>query len=230
MVDYGLFWIPNPSSPVAANISKFLGLRNCTGSGGAGDASESTFVNLERTINQTSYTAVRDRPAAVAIETKTPVSSGGSVDGRDPYVQLGVWNLAWLKRVRTLLGIFDDMDKSGSAVACPATISLPMLTIQGSEWHLSFLCDTKSLPKLDIGGNSNNSQRDITLADISQQSSAVIFDFPAPIGCTDSTLECYKLLVNLRRIGQWVVGDFAPWWEEYVGGAIARRLHVAVNT
>ena len=56
------------------------------------------------------------------------------------------------------------------------------------------------------------------------EGSSVLYDFPHTIGSTNSILDCYKLLVSLRRIGDWVAQVYGPWWEAVVGRTIIRTV------
>jgi len=125
MVDYSIHWIPSPNPSTANAINRFL------------SAPRPGTNQPETTINQSTYTAVRDRPAAIAMETKV-FGSGGGGGGRDPYVQLGIWNIAWLKRVRSILALDINNVRTEKRL-----VTLPMIRVDGSDWKLSFLCDSK---------------------------------------------------------------------------------------
>ncbi|KAL5903063.1 hypothetical protein ACKVV7_011371 [Pyricularia oryzae] len=80
----------------------------------------------EQTVSQTASQALRYRPAAIAIETKT-------VQGDDNYglVQLGVWTAAWHVRMNKFLPEGDQRH----------LISLPVLLVNRNAWTLYFACD-----------------------------------------------------------------------------------------
>jgi hypothetical protein len=198
MVDYSLHWIPDPNSSTANAINRFL------------STPRPGTNQLETTINQSTYTAVRDRPAAVAIETKVVGSGGGG--GRDPYVQLGIWNIAWLKRVRSILASDAKNLRPQDRV-----VTLPMIRVEGSDWKLSFLCDSSTNFTFVPNEEASHDMGEDT-------GSSIIYDFPHVIGSTNSILDCYKLLASLRRIGVWVSLVYGPWWEAVVGEAIGRRF------
>jgi hypothetical protein len=202
MVDYSIHWIPNPNSFTANTIDRFLSTpRHGTN-------------QPETTINQSTYTAVRDRPAAVAIETKVPGSGGGG-GGRDPYVQLGIWNIAWLKRVRSILALDTNNVRTQERV-----VTLPMIRVDGSDWKLSFLCDSSTITSVFPTARIHEARLEIG----DNEGSSILYDFPHAIGSTNSILDCYKLLASLRRIGEWVAQVYAPWWEAVVGKAIVDGL------
>jgi hypothetical protein len=96
LVDYSIHWVPVPNSSTAKAIDRFI------------HTPRPGKNQLEKTINQSTYTAVRKFPAAIAIETK----AGGGGGGGDPYVQLGIWNIAWLKRVDSILALDINEQKS----------------------------------------------------------------------------------------------------------------------
>lgn len=82
-----------------------------------------------RSINQTMYTPLCDRPIGVGIETK---AEGANEEGR---VQLAVWTAAWHERMRDLMvpaGIWSSETR---------LITMPLLLIVGHTWVLSFACD-----------------------------------------------------------------------------------------
>jgi hypothetical protein len=180
MVDYSINWIPTPNSSTTNAIHHFIStLRPVTN-------------QPETTINQSTYTAVRDSPAAVAIETKASASGDGG-EGRDPYVQLGIWNIAWLKRVRSILALDINNTRRENRV-----ITLPMIRVDGSNWELSFFCySSTAIASVSPTVCTNETSQAIR----DDEGSSILFDFPYPIGSTNNILDCYKLIMSLRRIG-----------------------------
>ncbi|KAM0418933.1 hypothetical protein ACHAPT_012091 [Fusarium lateritium] len=80
-----------------------------------------------RTINHTEYQPLRFRPIAISIETKTP--DGSSQEAR---AQLSVWTTAYVARLREL---------AGTSAAGGLDLTLPILTVRGGQWELSFIID-----------------------------------------------------------------------------------------
>ncbi|KAJ4313170.1 hypothetical protein N0V84_009549 [Fusarium piperis] len=89
-------------------------------------AKERLRPSNHRMINHTEYQALRFRPIAISIETKTP--DGSSQEAR---TQLSVWTtayVAWLRELaRVSIGGID--------------LTLPILTVRGGQWELSFIID-----------------------------------------------------------------------------------------
>lgn len=85
-----------------------------------------------RTINQTTYKALRYSPVAVSVETK--VARGSLEEGR---VQLGIWTAAWHKRVKMLRGGIGGTGSSGRR----GIITLQLLTVQENRWKIYFAVD-----------------------------------------------------------------------------------------
>ncbi|KAK7428867.1 hypothetical protein QQZ08_004637 [Neonectria magnoliae] len=79
-------------------------------------------------IAHTEYPALRFRPIAISIETKTP---GGSTE--TARTQLAVWASAHIARLRELAATADDAAGLG--------ITLPLISIRGAEWDLLFAVD-----------------------------------------------------------------------------------------
>ncbi|KAK7413672.1 hypothetical protein QQX98_007454 [Neonectria punicea] len=81
-----------------------------------------------KSIAHTEYPALRFRPIAVSIETKTP--DGSTETAR---TQLAMWASAHIARLRELAATADDAAGLG--------ITLPLISIRGAEWDLLFAVD-----------------------------------------------------------------------------------------
>lgn len=122
-------------------------------------------------INHTSYQALRDRPIGVSIETKTPEGSD-----QQAKAQLSVWSTSHLKRLRTLavmVGTNEVLD-----------LTLPVVTVYGSEWNLYFIRDCDDKVEL--------------IEAIS-------------IGNTKSLVGCYKVVAFIRELANWTIQVYEPW-------------------
>ncbi|EEU33909.1 uncharacterized protein NECHADRAFT_55889 [Fusarium vanettenii 77-13-4] len=120
-------------------------------------------------INHTEYQALRFRPIAISIETKRP--DGSSQEAR---AQLSVWTTAYIARLRELAAT-----STGGL-----DITLPILTVRGGQWELSFIIDKADAIEM------------VTLP---------------PIGDTRSIVDCYKVIALIRWLAVWSVTVFRKW-------------------
>ncbi|KAL2669918.1 hypothetical protein Neosp_015084 [[Neocosmospora] mangrovei] len=132
-------------------------------------AKERLRPSNRRMINHTEYQALRFRPIAISIETKTP--DGSSQEAR---AQLSVWTTAYIARLRELAGT-----STGGL-----DITLPILTVRGGQWELSFIIDKADAIEM------------VTLP---------------PIGDTRSIVDCYKVIALIRWLAVWSVTVFRKW-------------------
>ncbi|RSL45360.1 hypothetical protein BHE90_016763 [Fusarium euwallaceae] len=122
-----------------------------------------------RMINHTEYQALRFRPISISIETKTP--DGSTQEAR---AQLSVWTTAYMARLRELAGT-----PTGAL-----DITLPILTVRGGQWELSFIIDKAD--GIDM----------VTLP---------------PIADTRSIVDCYKVVALIRWLAVWSATVFRKW-------------------
>jgi len=96
-----------------------------------------------------------------------------------------------------------------------------MIRVDGSDWKLSFLCDSSTtITSMSPTIRTNEARQEIR----DDEGSSILYDFPHTIGSTNSIIDCYKLLVSLRRIGEWVAQVYGPWWEAVIGRAVVGRV------
>lgn len=82
-------------------------------------------------VNQSIYGPLLRNPIACSIETKT------STARTDPLVQLGIWTVAWYRRMDALWRSIHSEDTSRR----PAVVSLPLITIVDHEWNVYYAVD-----------------------------------------------------------------------------------------
>ncbi|KPM37983.1 hypothetical protein AK830_g8584 [Neonectria ditissima] len=102
MIDFALLLLPD--QPLQVAIDTVLQQQYCT-------------------INQTTYEALRTRPAPVFVETK--VSTGNMASSN---VQLAVWTAAWHERLRAI-----RTDRR--------IITVPLIQVYGNVWQVLFAVD-----------------------------------------------------------------------------------------
>jgi hypothetical protein len=131
-----------------------------------------------RTINQSLYAAIRERPSAVSIETKID-------DPNDPIAQLAIWVSAWHSRMRLIV-----------PKEVPI-VTLPLIIITKDGWKLCFFCDcgtraVSHLVKMFIS-------LDVLLM-VSHRKSATTPNLSAtqttPAVCTNSVLRSMRLVTG----------------------------------
>lgn len=113
-----------------------------TGAGVGTGASLTALVNAflaaqpdgEQWINAMSYEPMRNRPAAVFVESK---SSVGKLE--DARVQLGICLAGWHSRMRRIL----DRTKRTGAGAC--VIAAPVIFVVEADWEVVFVVDGRGL-------------------------------------------------------------------------------------
>ncbi|KAH7140499.1 hypothetical protein B0J13DRAFT_624379 [Dactylonectria estremocensis] len=105
MIDFALLLLPD--EPLQAAIDNALDAQKCC------------------TINQTTYEALRTRPAPVFVETK--VSTGNLASSS---VQLAVWTAAWHERFRAI--------RTDQQV-----ITVPVIQVYGNVWQVLFAVDNR---------------------------------------------------------------------------------------
>lgn len=88
------------------------------------------YEMTDRSVNQTTYRAVRFSPIAISIAT-------GFVTGafEEARSQLGVWTAAWHKRISVLL------DQTSSSAPSRRIVTLPLILTLEHQWRLLFACD-----------------------------------------------------------------------------------------
>lgn len=82
-------------------------------------------------VNQSSYGPLLKNPIACSIETKTTTAR------TDPIVQLGIWTVAWYRRMDTIWRSIHGEDTVHRA----AVVSLPLITIVDHEWSMYYAVD-----------------------------------------------------------------------------------------
>lgn len=82
-------------------------------------------------VNQSIYGPLLKNPIACSIETKTPTAR------TDPVVQLGIWTVAWYRRMDTIWRSIHGEDTTGRA----PVVSLPLITIVDHEWSMYYAVD-----------------------------------------------------------------------------------------
>lgn len=153
-------------------------------------------TTLDRAINHTSYEGLRNRPVALAIESKEP-SQG--LDGAT--LQMGVWlsahwaflrHLNKLIRSRAAAGAGDASGTNLDAEAGLLPDFLPGIIIIGHDWHLILTT---------VQGEHGENMilwRKLTL------------------GSTSSPLGVYQIVCALQILRQWAEATYWPWLRERV--------------
>lgn len=107
-VDLVLVLVPTPSSRLHDAIARQFG-----------------------SVNQSLYGPLLRNPIACSIETKTTAAR------TDPTVQLGIWTVAWYRRMDTIWRSVHGEDTAGR----PTIVSLPLITVVDHEWNLYYAVD-----------------------------------------------------------------------------------------
>ncbi|KAI1265523.1 hypothetical protein F5Y18DRAFT_54228 [Xylariaceae sp. FL1019] len=132
-----------------------------------------------RHVNQTTYQPLCKHPIAVSIETKKLLSKTA------PSVQVGLWFAAWHKRMyqlRTnLIAFRQSRGQMQTSAELPRLVSIPLITITGPYWELSFACDVGS--QIHMYG-------------------------PISIGSTSDLTSIYVLISALEAVRDWIQGTF----------------------
>lgn len=109
-VDLAILFVPAPSSPLSEAIQ---------------------YARQWGSVNQSMYGPLRQNPIACAIETKTSTASV------DPMLQLGIWTVAWYRRMDTLWHTIHQGDGRGRG----QVVSLPLISIVDQQWSVYFAVD-----------------------------------------------------------------------------------------
>ncbi|EME77031.1 uncharacterized protein MYCFIDRAFT_89145 [Pseudocercospora fijiensis CIRAD86] len=129
------------------------------------------------TISQSRATALRTHPIAISIETKADSGTTGEAKN-----QLGVWAYAHFERMRTLLGLEEDVPPGEESIMAVH----PIIYVQQHDWIMALVVARKAGTEF---------------AEI---------DLKLRIGGTGSLLELWKLRASLRCLGQWAEEKYWP--------------------
>lgn len=111
-VDLALLLVPTPSSRLHEAI---------------------THARQLGSVNQSMYGPLRECPIACAIETKTTTAT------TDAVVQLGIWTVAWYRRMDTLWHTVHGPETA--SMARIPVVSLPLIAIVDHEWSMYYAVD-----------------------------------------------------------------------------------------
>ncbi|KAH7012253.1 uncharacterized protein B0I36DRAFT_340743 [Microdochium trichocladiopsis] len=144
-------------------------------------------------LNQTMYTPLRERPIAIAAETKIDTAPETGEN------QLAIWTKAWLNRLR----IFGNADLTHVP-------PLPLLRIKGHEWYLLLAWEEAPSPRT----NDNEGNESAQLGAHKEPKLVLLGDLL--IGSTRSVLAVYQLVNALRHLARWADGPFREWYQHSV--------------
>lgn len=138
-------------------------------------------------INHVSYFALRHRPIAVGVETKTI-----SRPEEEARVQLGIWVAAHIQRIRALAREC-DLDHRDTIDPILSRMVFPLLYINADSWTVFF-----ARPSLIGDGTSVRT---------------LIYK-GLYLGDTSSLVGAYQILRGLERLRTWIDTVFRAWWQE----------------
>lgn len=128
-------------------------------------------------INHTDYWPLKDRPIAISIVVKDPEDANYNRTNE----RITAWSRAHVKLLTEL--------RESKLPLRPIDTSLPVITIDGSKWRLSFVSDIDD---------------------------AIIRYDALEIGSTDTVIGIYKLAASLRLLGKWAHQHYFGWLMDHV--------------
>ncbi|KAF2029780.1 hypothetical protein EK21DRAFT_89553 [Setomelanomma holmii] len=223
IVDYAIFLLP---SRLARDAIAFL------------------ITNSSASINHASYEALRIRPIAVTIETKTE-----SRTVEEAKVQLGVWLAGQVARMEDLIlqiAVLESFERAqyGEAISEPSGHGrqenrafnshlhiqtrqpTPVPTMKSISTGATALLSQIVFPLLDVqsenwslflGRVSPDLLTSMSSSKMQEPDSPIQIFHPITLGDTANTVQTYRLVKSLKALRAWIDVEFHMWWDKVLG-------------
>lgn len=186
MVDYVLFIGDAQEDPLKAKYA------NMRPSNDLMDELARIIVEAPDSINHTPYFALRHRPIAVSIETKTT-----SRTEEEARVQLGIWIASQLNRIWKL-GCQTDDQPDAEFLDLLQKAVFPLVYVNSAQWTLML-----ARPIIECDGSGEKYFRTVIYKGI-------------VIGDTSSIVGTYQLLSALKILREWAHQEYRNWWKDVI--------------
>lgn len=165
----------------------------------AREAITSLVSNFSVFMNHVSYEALRTRPIAISIETKTE-----SRTVEEAKVQLGVWLAGQVASIEHLIQQTAVLGTTHSADLLSQVV-FPLLDVQSENWSLF------------LGRVSSDTSTSMSSSSMRKPASPIHIFHSIPLGNTANTAQTYRLIKCLKALRAWIDIDFRMWWDKVLG-------------